>query len=430
MANYLYISIVISCVALTLIKLGKGTSNANYYLSFFAIAAWFIPYSLLAQLVPQTVLAEPIILAFSQLSSAANAYNEHQNLLDIDFWLNSIFGSLIGIGIIVFITRIIDSIKWRRHILNDPSLTLLDALSTSHQIPIYSSTQTSSGLLLGILNPVIIISQHVENPKHQALIIAHEKQHSKNKDNLRLLLLELTQCLFWWNPLMAKLINLNRFFIETRCDEHASNSYGKANYIEDLATLILSSQHRSQPNVVCGATSNMTNNIARIKLLKEHRKMTLRKKLSYSLIALSAVTTMSWNTLATATSTDKKSSLSSEQKQLGALIDFNINVTNNKQGALADSTDSIVKVWVDFNEKSTLKIGEDITLNFKAKDVGNAVFIEYELVESTQSSPKTIATPKLTVMFDQESTIHIDNSDVSKYAYLIKATTSKAHRPD
>jgi len=60
----------------------------------------------------------------------------------------------------------------------------------------------------------------------------------------------------------------------------------------------------------------------------------------------------------------------------------------------------------------------------------DGVLLEYELVESTQSSAKTIATPKLTMMFGQESTIHIDNSDVSEYAYLIKATTSKVHRPD
>jgi len=430
MADYLYISIVISCVALALIRFGKGTSNANYYLSSLAIIAWFIPYSFIAQLIPQTVLIEPVIVAFSQLSSTANVYNEHQNFLDIDLWINSTFGSLIGIGVFVFITRLIDSIKWRSDLLNEPSLTLLDDLSTNHQIPIYSSNQTSSGLLLGILSPVIIISKQITNPRHMALIIAHEKQHSISRDNLRLLLLELTQCLFWWNPLMTKLINLNRFFIETRCDEHTSNTYGKANYIEDLATLILSTHRQAKYNFACGATSTFTNNISRIKLLKEQRKMTLRKKLSYSLIALSAVTTMSWNALATATSYESKPSLNSEKKQLGALIDFDINVTNNKQGALADSTDSIVKVWVDFNEKSTLKIGEDITLNFKVKDVGNAVFIEYELVESTQSSAKTIATPKLTMMFGQESTIHIDNSDVSEYAYLIKATTSKTHRPD
>ncbi len=183
MTNYLYISIVISAVALALIRFGKGTCNANYYLSLLAIIAWFIPYSLFAELIPQTVLVEPIIVAFSQLSPAAIINNEQQSYFDINFWLNNTLLILVSIGILIFIKRVTESVKWSRKIFNDPSLTFLNCLSSNHQIPIFSSNKTSSGLLLGIFNPVIIISKHIDNSKHIALIIAHE-QHSVHNDNL------------------------------------------------------------------------------------------------------------------------------------------------------------------------------------------------------------------------------------------------------
>ena len=69
MENYLYISAFISIVVLFFIHYGKGTSNANYYLSCLAIIAWFIPYNLLAELIPKEALRAPIILAFSEITT-------------------------------------------------------------------------------------------------------------------------------------------------------------------------------------------------------------------------------------------------------------------------------------------------------------------------------------------------------------------------
>lgn len=429
MENYFYISTAISLIVLILIKYGKATSNANYYLSSLAITSWFIPYSYMAELIPKEILIEPVVIAFSQISSASIGSSEQNHSFDLELWLKWGLWALISIGVLLLINRSISFIKWNNQVKNDSSLTLMSELSSKYQLPIYSVDKISSGLLLGIFNPVIIISKLITYPKHIELIIAHEKQHLVNKDNLRLMLLEIVECLFWWNPLVRKLINYNRFFIEARCDESTSKEYGHSKYIEDLASLILLKHHDRPSNLVCTATSNSKNNIARIKLLKEKREMTLRKKLTYTLIAFTTVTTMSWNTLATATSSESMQHSRAVQNQLGALVNFDILITNKKKGINEDTYHDKMMLWVTFDNKATFKVGEDFTVNFKANDLGESTFLEYELIESTQSNEKTVSKPKLTVDYGKEATIEIDNPQVSEYAYLIKAIPLKAQNP-
>jgi len=429
MENYFYISTAISLIVLILIKYGKGTCNANYYLSSLAITSWFIPYSYIAEFIPKEILIEPVVIAFSQISSASIGSSEQNHYFDLELWLKWGLWALLSIGVLLLINRIIRFVKWNNQVKNDSSLTLMSELSLKYQLPIYSLNKVSSGLLLGVFNPVIIISKLITEPKHIELIIAHEKQHLVNKDNLRLMLLEIVECLFWWNPFVRKLINTNRFFIEARCDENTSKEYGHSKYIEDLASLILFKQHDRPNSFVCTATSNSKNNIARIKLLKEKRKMTFRKKLTYTLIAFTTVTTMSWNTLATATSSEKVTQTKVDQKQLGALVEFDAIITNKKKGNIEDTYRYEVTFWVNFNEKATFKVGEDFTVNFKANDLGETVTLEYELIESTHSKEKIVSKPRLTTHYGKEMTIEIDNPQVSEYAYLIKATPVKAHNP-
>ncbi len=438
MENYLYISAVVSCTALAFLHYGKATNNANYYLSTLAIIAWFIPYTLLAELIPKEALKDPIILAFSKMNTVSSLNGESILHLNIDSWLKWSLVALMSIGFFLFIKRLITSVKWRKQLMNDPSLTLIHESSATDKLSIYSVNQVSSGLLLGIVNPVIIISNKITNPKHIALIIAHEKQHQRSLDNVRLFLLALAECLFWWNPLVRKLIHLNRFFIEARCDEKASNHYGKVAYIEDFASLILT-KHRGQhheisSSFICSASSNITNNIARIKLLKEQRKMTFSKKITYTLIALTAITIMSWNTVATANSNDTVQHNKQGQKQLGALIEFDAIITNKLEGDKQDTYRYQVTFWVNFDEKATFRIGEEgfpegFIINFSATDLGESTSLQYELIESQGSHENTVSKPKLTVKYGQAATIEINNPQISQYAYLIKAIPTKETNP-
>ena len=433
MENYLYISVVMSFAVLAFVHYGKATSNANYYLSSLAIIGWFIPYALFAELIPKAALKEPIILAFSTISIKGAFSGDSVLSLDVNLWLKWSLVTLLSIGLILFIQRLITSVKWRNQLMNDASLTLLNKPTATDKLSVYSVSQVSSGLLLGIVKPVIIISNKITNPKHIALIICHETQHMRSFDNIRLLLLEFAECLFWWNPLVRKLVHVNRFFIEARCDENASKGYGKSAYIEDLASLILTKHrdkdHEKPSSFVCSASSNITNNIARIKLLKEMRKMTFIKKIAYTLIALTTLTTMSWNTLATATTSETAQHNQSNQKQLGALVDFDAFITNNMEGDKQDIIHYQVTFWVNFDEDSSFKIRDDFTVNFTAKDLGESTSLQYELIKSIGSDKKIVSKPRLIVAYGEEATIEIENSQLGEFSYLIKATPTKSTNP-
>jgi len=157
--------------------------------------------------------------------------------------------------------------------------------------------------------------------------------------------------------------------------------------------------------------------------------MTFRKKLIYTLIALTTVTTMSWNTLATAINSELIQQTKVEQKQLGALVEFDATIMKKNIGNIEDTYQNKILLWVNFDKKATIKIGESFTVNFKAKDMGESVFLEYELIESILSNEKIVSKPKLTVDYGKEAIIEIDNPQVSDYAYLIKATPVKAPNP-
>jgi len=429
MENYLYISTAVSIVALIIIKYGKGASHANYYFSLLAILSWFVPYTYLAKLIPNKVLTEPIILAFSQINASAISTNKAHFYVDIELWLSWGFWGLITVGALLLINRLITLTKWKGNIQNDSSLTLLTTLSAKYQTPIYSANKVSTGLLLGIFKPKIIVSTLITDSKHLDLIICHEKQHLVQNDNLKLMLLAVAECLFWWNPIVRRLININRFYIEAICDENTSKIYGKHSYIEDLASLVLLKHNQKTTTFVCTATSNHTNNIARIKLLKENRKMTFRKKLAYMLIALTAVTTMSWHTLATAISNEKTITVKANQDRLGALVDLDIEITTNLAENVVNKRSAKVTYWMDFTEKGMFAIDDQFTLTFKVTDLGDSASLEYELIESSDSIEKIVSQPKLTVHYGKEATIEVNKPDVSQFAYLIKATPTKATNP-
>ncbi len=430
MDNYFYVNVSIAFAVLLIIRYGKGSNNANYYLSSMAIAAWFIPYPLLAELIPAQVLVEPIIVSFSTLNTTVTTNGGQWLQFDINSWLQWGLWGLASFGVVLFIKQLIDCARWYRQVMTDPSLNLLNEISAKHHLPVYSVNQVDSGLLLGLFKPVIIISNQINDPKHIDLIIAHEQQHIKNHDNFRLLILELTECLFWWNPLVRKLVNINRFLIEARCDENASKDYGKVDYINDLTSLILSKYQDKPSNLICSATSNGTNNVARIKLLKEKRNMTFNKKLTYAVIALASITTMSWTALATAINNKQGQHLQANQKQLGALIDFDVKIITEKTDETESAVSANVIMWGDFDYKASYKINEEFAFNFQVTDSGEYALLDIELIEVTQGNEKIIANPKLTIEFGKEGIIEIDNPQVSSNIYRIKAKPAKAVRPE
>ncbi|GHE91555.1 M56 family metallopeptidase [Thalassotalea profundi] len=435
MESYFYANIAISTLVLVLIKYGKGSNNANYYLTLAAIIAWFIPYSLIAQLIPDQVLAEPTIISLSKVNSIIVNDDVSKSIINIGVFVKWLLWSLLSVGILIFAKQMIQIISCQRRIMAEPSLAYSSELSDKHKVNIFSLNQDNSGFILGIFNPVVIISDKLLESQFLDLIIAHEKQHIKSYDNLRLFLLEFCGCVFWWNPWVLKLISVNRFLIEARCDEKASKTFGVHQYIKDLSSLLLLNHYRHHQrdinNVMCSVISSEKHNITRIKLLKESRKMTIRTKILYSVITLSTLTMMSWNTIATAINNDKHEAQQTEMKRLGALMNFDITVIDRTAiNGMVRETSSNIVLWVDFDKKAEFMIHDKFKFNLNVKDLEELAFVEIELIEINKSAENTVATPRLAVNYSKEAMIEIDNPDISINAYAIKFTPLKTTNPE
>ena len=424
---YLLINVCISALALVLIKFVQGSNQANYWLSSFAILAWFIPYSWLAQFIPSQVLTAPIIINQSLVSVSTTLATTTGTMLEFSQIIEWLALACFAIGLILFIKQIVNLLKLNGEVLTDDSLEYHQDLSEQYQVPVYSVANAPSGMLLGFRKPKVIISNAINDKQQLNLIVCHEKTHIARYDNYRLAFLALAECLFWWNPLVRKLVATNRVFIEALCDESASKAYGIDDYINDFAGLILRNNQHNMHSLYSTATSCKSNNILRLKLLKENRVMTLNKKLTYVATIFTALLAMTWNTLAIATN-NTADSLTDDN--YGALVNLDVKVQDRSDSEQESIRETTMAVWVDFDKQVAIKIGDKFAFNFKVSDQGELAAIDMEIIEIANDSEKVISKPKLKTAFKQAAVIEIDNDTVSPHAYAIKLTPERALQPE
>lgn len=427
MEIYLLINISISLLTLALLKFAQGSNQANYLLSSFAILAWFIPYPWLAQLIPEQALVNPTIISQSFVTLSSSLTTANSNMFDfaqLGYWLAIV--SLV-IGMALLIKQIAYLVKLKREILSDVSLKYLKELSEKNQVPVYSASNVPIGMLLGFRRPIVVIANSIKDVRQINLIVCHEKAHMERYDNYRLALLAMIECLFWWNPLVRKLVSKNRVFIEILCDERASKAYGIDDYVNDFAGLILQNNQHNMLSLYSTATSSKSNNILRLKLLKENRVMTLNKKLTYVTTVFTALLAMTWNTIAIATN-NTSDSLTSEN--YGALVNFDVKVQDRSDSEQESIRETTMAIWVDFDKQAEIKIGDKFAFNLKVSDQGELAGIDMEIIEISNDSEKVISKPRLKTAFKQAALIEIDNYTVSPHAYAIKLTPERALQPE
>ncbi len=423
---YLLINISISVLALVLIKFVQGSNQANYWLSSFAILVWFIPYSWLAKFIPSQVLTAPIIInqSFASVSTSLATTSGNIQFSQIIEWLALVCSV---IGLVLFIRQIVNLLKLNHDVLTDDSLEYRQDLSEQYQVPVYSLANAPAGMLLGFHKPKVVISNAINDKQQLNLIICHERTHIARYDNYRLAFLALAECLFWWNPLVRKLVAINRVFIEALCDESASKAYGIDDYINDFAELILRNNQHHMLSLYSTATSSKSNNILRLKLLKENRVMTLNKKLTYVATVFTALLAMTWNTLAIATN-NTADSLASDN--YGALVNLDVKVQDRSDSEQESIHETTMAIWVDFDKQAAIKIDDKFALNLKVSDQGELAAIDMEIIEVAHDSEKVVSKPRLKTAFKQAAIIEIDNYMVSPHAYVIKLTPERALKPE
>lgn len=80
----------------------------------------------------------------------------------------------------------------------------------------------------GLLWPRIVMPKTQSfTPEERALILAHEREHIRRKDLAVRGVVLLTQCLFWFNPLVHLAADAIRFDQELACDEAVTRVHGR-----------------------------------------------------------------------------------------------------------------------------------------------------------------------------------------------------------
>ena len=92
---------------------------------------------------------------------------------------------------------------------------------------------------------------YTENERE--MLMAHEQQHIKQRDQFLFLFLQSIQCVFWFNPLIHKAVQCIRHDRELLCDERVTSYYSKIDYAE----LLLNEAQKATPAChLAGIASN------------------------------------------------------------------------------------------------------------------------------------------------------------------------------
>ena len=129
-------------------------------------------------------------------------------------------------------------IKWReKHCLN-------------RNYEIKESDQISSPLTYGFINPVILVPKSIliTDMENMEYILLHEWNHIRRWDTLRKLILVITPCIHWFNPLVWIMFTLVNRDIELCCDEDVVRMIGEGNKKEYANLLVNMEKKRIKPN--------------------------------------------------------------------------------------------------------------------------------------------------------------------------------------
>lgn len=424
MEIYFQINLFTSLLVLAMVKWGKGNNRANFSLLNFAILAWFVPFAWLAQMLPSDVLIRSFVINQQVTSGSTTVVAAIPTMIDVAELLAGALLTCCLFGISLFISQLISARNFNKSLLNDGSLVYDAKLSAEHQVDIYFSDMVNTGILIGVKHPKIVIAKNIQSKSQLNVIIAHEKSHLAHQDNIKLLLLTGAQCIFWWNPIVRYLVSQSRFYIEALCDQRTAAQVGENEYLTNLAELMLSRRETAQNALVSTMTGNNKHNMSRLKLIKEKRVMTAIKKLAYWLTALTAVTVMVFNTLAMASGNSQLAD------QEGVLIGFNLKIKHAEERGIKRESTAEAAIWSAYEQTAGIRIGDNYRFQYQVAEQGEYAKVDMKIIEIKAGNEKVVANPILTVAYQQEAMIEIDNADVSATAYTIAFTPKKSAKPE
>jgi bla regulator protein BlaR1 len=154
-------------------------------------------------------------------------------------------------------------------------------------LPIYTSTKISSPMLIGIINPCILLPANYASLYSQEqlnLILEHELCHFSRKDNLSNLVAIGLLSLFWFNPLSWLGYQSFRRLQEVACDETVLQQKNSKQRLAYSKAMLISIENQNFNLYSYTYYTEKDTMLTRLKHIKNHSQAQLGAKLASGLL--------------------------------------------------------------------------------------------------------------------------------------------------
>ena len=394
MINYILINLLFSFSTLLIHRYCNLSAKVAVPLLSAALISWCIPYDLLVNWISNLNANNSFMILSTQTSKTIASANSY--IYDHSLSLSDYLYFLLVIGALTAAYKALKFILWSNSIR---SICVKDeVLSEDFSHPIYRTAQQNPGLLVGFLNPIILIDKDLNERDLLSVTINHELTHIAYRDHILVFTSGLISYLFFWNPLVRKLVQQTKLTIEQRCDEKTALKFGTNEYLMGLAQLI---KHYQKPESFAFNTTlfnSKNQGIIRLIYLKENKMLTKLQRSIIVLITIATSTITSTLVLAQVGQTE-----SAQQPRQGVALKIKTAYQAEEGSIYTQATD----VLSDFDKQVSLIVNDELNTSFKytIKDLKQTALIDIAMSINGQ----VVATPKLEVLFGNTAEVRIDN---------------------
>ena len=129
-------------------------------------------------------------------------------------------------------------------------------------------------LTFGVLRPTVLLPEDLGGEAF-SLILAHELAHVKARDCLKKLLFAACLCLYWWNPLVWRMVKAADEDLELSCDEAVLHTLGPGCKKAYALTLLSMAQSAPKPAPLCSCFAERSFE-TRIRAILDYRRVPAR----------------------------------------------------------------------------------------------------------------------------------------------------------
>ena len=127
---------------------------------------------------------------------------------------------------------------------------LLARFHVSREPRIRETKNRRAPLSFGVLRPTVLLPEDLGGEAF-TLVLAHELAHVKARDCLKKLLFAACLCLYWWNPLVWRMVKAAGEDLELACDEAVLHALGPGCKKAYALTLLSMAQSAPKPAPLC-----------------------------------------------------------------------------------------------------------------------------------------------------------------------------------